>query len=159
MFLSENQFIGPQHWIDIQKILQDPWHHPSTWGLSFSQSEASIWSHDYWYPYCRLYWHPYLSSWMYLVYPKDHILKVLCPYLYFLLKYMGVNKAYNTYSNSHVTKYLSLIGWNFNPRYLGGAKGLIFVYIIPFLRFYWWIFWKIIRQALHFLSCPINSWF
>ena len=31
-FLSENQLMGPQEWIDVKKILQDPWHHPSTWG-------------------------------------------------------------------------------------------------------------------------------
>ena len=30
------------------------------------------------------------------IYPKDHILKALCPYLYFWLRYMGVNQAYNT---------------------------------------------------------------
>ena len=34
-------------WIEVKKILQDPCYHPSTWGLSFSQSEASIWLHDY----------------------------------------------------------------------------------------------------------------
>ena len=31
-FLSENQLMGPQERIDVKKILQNPWHHPSTWG-------------------------------------------------------------------------------------------------------------------------------
>ena len=61
---------------------------------------------------------------MYLVYPKDHILKVLCRYLYFWLTYEGVNKAYNAYINIHVTKYWPLIGKNFNTKYWYGAKGL-----------------------------------
>ena len=65
-----------------------------------------------------------MTLWMYLVDPKDHILKVSCPYLHFWLKYMDVNKAYNTYINSHVTKYWPLIGQNFSPRYWGGASSL-----------------------------------
>ena len=34
----------------------------------------------------------YLTSWMTLVDPKDHILKVSCHYLYFWLRYKGVTK-------------------------------------------------------------------
>ena len=32
--------------------------------LAPPKSEGSIWSHDYWMIYCRLYWYPYLTSWM-----------------------------------------------------------------------------------------------
>ena len=71
-----------------------------------------------------------MTSWMTLVDPKDHILKVLCHYLYFWLRYMGVNKAYNQRPvYSHVTKYWPLIGRNFNPRYWGGAKGLAIFFL------------------------------
>ena len=66
-----------------------------------------------------------MMSWMTLVNPKDHILKVLCHYLYFWQRYMGVHKVSNQRPvYSHVTKYWPLIGRNFNPRYWGGAKGL-----------------------------------
>ena len=66
-----------------------------------------------------------MMSWMTLVNPKDLILKVLCHYLYFWLRYMGVNKASNQRPvYSHVTKYWPLIGRNFNPRYWGGARVL-----------------------------------
>ena len=78
-----------------------------------------------------------MTSWMTLVNPKDLILKVLCHYLYFWLRYMGVNKASNQRPvYSHVTKYWPLIGRNFNPRYWCGAKGLLIpeVLSIDFLK-------------------------
>ena len=75
---------------------------------------------------------------MYLVYTKDHILKVLCHYLYFWLRYMGVNKASNQRPvYSHVMKYWPLIGRNFKPQVLGWCQGSFdFFYINPFLRSY-----------------------
>jgi hypothetical protein len=37
---------------------------------------------------------------------------------------VGVNKAHNSYINSHVAKYWPLIGGNFNPMYWDGANDL-----------------------------------
>ena len=61
---------------------------------------------------------------MYLVYLKESSLQ----HIQFLMRIIGVIKAYITYNIYWYTKYRPLISQNFSPLYWGDAKGIIVIF-------------------------------